>query len=39
MGRLGGKPAVLGSKTALRKMNKLLNGGGFTLDIVGEAPC
>jgi hypothetical protein len=39
MGVLGGKPAVLGSRTALRKMNKLLNGKGFTLNIVGEAPC
>ena len=37
-GVLAGKPAVLGSKTALRKMNKLLNGGGFTLHIIGEAP-
>mgnify|MGYP003647081726 CR=1 FL=1 len=38
LGKLGGKPAVLGSKTALRKMNKLLKGDGFTLHIVGEAP-
>ena len=37
-GVLAGKPAVLGSKTALRKLNKVLNGGGFTLHIVGEAP-
>ena len=39
MGVLGGQPAVLGSKTALRKMNALLKGDGFTLNIVGEAPC
>jgi hypothetical protein len=35
-GSLGGQPAVLGSKSAMRKLRKLTNCKGFTLHIIGN---
>jgi len=39
LGTLGGRPAVLGSKNALRDLNKLLKGQGFNLTIIGDQQC
>lgn len=35
-GTLGGKIAVLNSKTAMRKLNQIVNGASFTLQILGN---
>jgi hypothetical protein len=35
-GRLAGQPAVLASRTAMRKLRELVGENGFDLNIVGE---
>ena len=37
-GTLGGQPAVLGSKSALRKLRKITSCEDFVLHIIGEVP-